>query len=103
VEPFACALFRELAPMVIEDRSNGLSTPANKRRVLLACEQAIERIEAEPGLVARPDISLFTAVRDYISPGDWEGAEQIIRRNLRRAGIHFARASRREHVTLARG
>ena len=103
MERFACALFRELAPMVMENRSGEVCSATNKRRVLLACEEAVQRIAAEPDVVARPDLELFAKLRPYFSPGDWESVEQVIRGNLRRAGIHFAAASRREHLTLARG
>ncbi len=103
VETFATRLFGELAPMVVEDHSGDVCSAANKRKVFQACERAVEAIEAEPDVVARPDIDLFTQIRKYFSPGDWEAVERIIRRNLRRACIHFARASRRDHLTLARG
>jgi hypothetical protein len=103
VDRFSGALFRELAPMVVEDRSGRVCEAVNKRKVLQACERAIERIEDGASDLARPDLSLFTELRRYFAPADWEQADAVIRRNLRRAGIHYAAASRRDHLTLARG
>ena len=54
MDRYAGALFRELAPMVVEDRSGQVRSAANKRKVLLACQQAIERIEDGTADLARP-------------------------------------------------
>ena len=102
MDSFAGRMFRELAPMVVEDRSGEVCDTANKRKVLLACERALEQMAADPGDLTRPDLSLFSGVRQYFAPADWERVEVIIRRNLRRAGIHYAAASRRGGLTLAR-
>ena len=103
MDRYAGALFRELAPMVVEDRSARVREAANKRKVLLACEQAIERIEDGTADLARPDLSLFAEVRGYFALPDLERVDAVIRHHLRRAGIHYATASRRDHLTLTRG
>ena len=78
---FSRAIYRELAPYVIEDRpSSQLDT--NRELVLRECEAAITRLMTDRRYFARPSRTLFNAVRPYFSMGDLPRVYFVIERNV---------------------
>jgi hypothetical protein len=61
---FSRAIYREIAPHVLEDPHAGCPY-ANHERVLRACEAAVERLANDRHYFARPARSLFTDIRAY--------------------------------------
>ena len=61
---FSRAIYREIAPEIIEDPHGGCPH-ANHERVLRACEQAIERLANDRHYFARPARTLFNDIRAY--------------------------------------
>jgi hypothetical protein len=61
---FSRAIYRELAPEIVEDpRSGGRHT--NHARVLRACEAAVERLAADRDYFAHPARTLFGDIRAF--------------------------------------
>jgi hypothetical protein len=61
---FSRAIYRELAPSIVEDPHAGCPH-ANHERVLRACESAVERLATDRHYFARPARTLFTDIRAY--------------------------------------
>ena len=61
---FSRAIYREIAPHVLEDPHAGCPH-ANHERVLRACEAAVERLANDRHYFARPARTLFNDIRAY--------------------------------------
>jgi hypothetical protein len=61
---FSRAIYREIAPEIVEDQ-NARSGHANHERVLRACEAAIERLATDRHYFAKPSRTLFNDIRAY--------------------------------------
>ena len=61
---FSRAIYRELAPHIVEDRT-GTAGPGNHERVLRACEAAVHRLATDWHYFAKPSKTLFNDIRIY--------------------------------------
>lgn len=77
---FSRAIYRELAPQVLEDP--GDRSRRNHQRVLRACESAVERLASDRHYFARPARSLFNEVRAYFPMQGQLPAFQVINRHM---------------------
>ncbi|HWC87564.1 MAG TPA: DUF5763 domain-containing protein [Solirubrobacteraceae bacterium] len=59
---FSRAIYRELAPDIVEDDA-GHGHPVNHERVLRACEAVIERLATDRHYFAQPSRTLFNDIR----------------------------------------
>ena len=59
---FSRSIYRELANVIVEDRSTGC---ANHERVLRSCEGAVRRLATDRHYFARPSKTLFNDIRIY--------------------------------------
>jgi hypothetical protein len=87
---FSRSIYRELAPLVIEDTADSADC-ANKIRVLDACEGTIRRITCDGRYFARPARSLFCEVRSYFAMNDQLRVWRVIETNIELALEHLAR------------
>lgn len=78
---FSRAIYRELAPYVIEDKPT-TQLESNRELVLRECEAAIERLMTDHRYFARPSRTLFGNVRPYFSIGDLPRVFLVIDRNI---------------------
>jgi hypothetical protein len=78
---FSRAIYRELAPYVIEDKP-ATQVESNREIVLRECEAAIERLMTDHRYFARPSRTLFANVRPYFSIGDLPRVFCVIDRNV---------------------
>ena len=81
---FSRAIYRDLAPYVLEERCTG-HRESNRTLVLRECESAIERLMTDRRYFARPSRTLFNDVRPYFSIGDLPRVYVIIDRNIQLA------------------
>ncbi len=78
---FSRAIYRELAPYVLEDKP--ASQPlTNRELVLRECEEAVERLMTDRRYFARPARTLFNNIRPYFSMGDLPRVYFVIDRNI---------------------
>ena len=63
---FSRAIYRQLAPYIIEQRRSGEAC-SNHELVLKRCESAIERLSTDPRHFAKPATSLFGDIRVFFS------------------------------------
>jgi hypothetical protein len=61
---FSRAIYRELAPEIIEDPGNRFAH-ANRERVLRACEAAMDRLATDRHYFAHPARTLFRDIRAF--------------------------------------
>jgi hypothetical protein len=61
---FSRAIYREIAPEILED-PHAQCPHANHERVLRACEAAVERLATDRHYFAHPSKTLFTDIRAY--------------------------------------
>ena len=61
---FSRSIYRELAPDIIEDRSER-EGPTNHERVLRSCETCVERLATDWHYFAKPTKTLFNDIRVY--------------------------------------
>jgi hypothetical protein len=61
---FSRSIYRELAPLIVEDRV-GRSGPSNHERVLRACEASVHRLATDWHYFAKPSKTLFNDIRIY--------------------------------------
>jgi hypothetical protein len=61
---FSRAIYRELAPEILEPR-HGAPATSNHAAVLRACEQVITRLATDRHYFARPARTLFSDIRSY--------------------------------------
>jgi hypothetical protein len=80
---FSRAMYRELAPLVVEDPRDPTGSRSDEA-VLGACERAIRRLSAQrhPRAVAR---SLFEEIRPHFRMRDQLRVWRVIQRNVRLA------------------
>jgi hypothetical protein len=78
---FSRAIYRELAPYVIEDKP-ATQVESNRELVLRECEAAIERLMTDHRYFARPARTLFANVRPYFTIGDLPRVYCVIDRNV---------------------
>jgi hypothetical protein len=81
---FSRAIYRELAPFVLEDRPF-CQRQTNRELFLRACERAMERLMADARHFARPARSLFNEVRIYFSMSAQLRVYMVIERNMKLA------------------
>ena len=62
---FSRAIYRELAPYVVEPSGPAAPETSNHEHVLRACEAAIERLATDRHYFARPERTLFWDIRTY--------------------------------------
>ena len=77
---FSRAIYRELANEILEERhSDG---QASHRRVLRACEAAVERLATDRRYFARPARTLFNDIRAYFPMSAQQRVLHVIERYL---------------------
>jgi hypothetical protein len=79
---FSRAIYRELAPFVVEDAPPS-QRQTNRELVLSECEHAIERLMTDRRYFAAPTRTLFNSVRPYFAMGDLPRVYLAIDRNVR--------------------
>jgi hypothetical protein len=87
---FSRSIYRELAPMVVEDVSDPTEC-RNKQQVLDACEGAIRRMTCDGRYFAKPARSLFGEVRGHFEMGNQLRVWRVIETNIELALEHLAR------------
>jgi hypothetical protein len=78
---FSRAIYRDLAPLVCEDKP-AWQTESNRALVLRECEETIERLMTDRRYFARPSRTLFNNVRPYFSIADLPRVYVIVDRNI---------------------
>jgi hypothetical protein len=78
---FSRAIYRELAPFVIEERPDS-QRETNKELVLRACEATMQRLLHDGRYFAKPARSLFNDIRVYFSVRDQVRVCMVIERNV---------------------
>src|SRR5512132_4132082 len=81
---FSRAIYRELAPYVLEERPSA-QRESNRTLVLHECESAIERLMTDRRYFARPARTLFNDVRPYFAIADLPRVFVAIDRHVRMA------------------
>ena len=82
---FSREIYRELAPLVVDEH--------DQLRVLTACERTITRLCRDRGYFARPTKTLFGEIRDCFPMSAQHRVLGIVGHSVRRATIYF------EHVS----
>jgi hypothetical protein len=78
---FSRAIYRELAPLVVEDERDRTRNPP-KQLVLDACEYTIRRVVYDRGSIANPARFLFGQIRGYFRLRDLPRVWRIIQRDI---------------------
>jgi hypothetical protein len=78
---FSRAIYRELAPYIIEERPSS-QRESNHELVLRACEDAMKRLYYDRRHFARPARSLFRDVRIYFSIASQLHVYMVIEKNV---------------------
>ena len=78
---FSRTIYRELAPLVVEDRRDPTEC-RNKQAVLDACETAIARLAYDGRYFARPARSLFREIRSHFKVSDQLYVWRVVERNM---------------------
>jgi hypothetical protein len=81
---FSRAIYRELAPDVIEAPGSG----ANRQAMLAACEAVCERLASDRAHFARPTRTLFREIRIYFPIETQWRTYEVIRRHLELAAAY---------------
>ena len=81
---FSRAIYRELAPHILDERPSS-QQESNHEVVLRRCERAMERLFTDPRHFARPARSLFNDIRTYFSISEQLHAYFVVRRNVQMA------------------
>ena len=81
---FSRAIYRELAPYVLDERPS-TQHESNRILVLRGCENAIERLMTDGRYFARPSRTLFNDVRPYFAIGDLPRVYVAIDRHIKMA------------------
>ncbi len=87
---FSRSIYRELAPLVIEDDADPAGC-RNKIRVLDACEGTIRRMTCDGRYFARPARSLFNEVRCDFAMRDQLKVWRVIETNIALALEHLSK------------
>ncbi len=88
------SIYRELAPLVIEDERDPTGC-RNKQLVLDSCEETIRRLAYDRRYFARPARSLFNSVRMHFAIGDQLRVWMVIDRNIKLAEAFIDRMPER--------
>jgi hypothetical protein len=86
---FSRAIYRELAPYVLEERPSS-QIETNKELVLRACEATMQRLLHDSRYFARPARSLFNDIRVHFSVRDQMRVYLAIERHVARAAEYVA-------------
>lgn len=78
---FSRAIYRELAPQIIDERPS-FQRDTNRERVLHACETAMERLASDRRHFAKPACSLFKDIRVYFPISSQLYVYKVIERNV---------------------
>jgi len=78
---FSRAIYRELAPYVLEERPSA-QRESNRNLVLRECESAIQRLMTDRRYFARPARTLFNDVRPYFSIADLPHVYVTVERHM---------------------
>jgi len=78
---FSRAIYRELAPYVLEERPSA-QRESNRNLVLRECESAIQRLMTDRRYFARPSRTLFHDVRPYFSIADLPHVYVTVERHM---------------------
>jgi len=87
---FSRAIYRELAPYVLEDRPSA-QRESNRSIVLRECESSIGRLMTDRRYFARPSRTLFNDVRPYFAIADLPRVYVAIDRHVQAALRFLAR------------
>jgi hypothetical protein len=90
VYQFSRAIYRELAPHMIDERRS-FQEETNRERVLRACETAMERLASDRRHFAKPVCSLFKEVRVYFPISSQLLVYKVIERNVQLALLFLDR------------
>lgn len=94
---FSRSLYRELGPLVVEDRYG--TVVHNRQMFLQSCEKAFRRLASDRHYFARPARSLFNEVRIYFPMS----AQMRVRRTIERHVViaaQYVDAREREGISL---
>jgi hypothetical protein len=89
------AIYRELVPYILEQKPS-CQRESNRELVLRACEQAVDRLVADPRHFAKPARSLFRDVRVHFSLSSQLHAYLVIERNIALALEYLSRLPEQE-------
>jgi hypothetical protein len=81
---FSRAIYRELAPHILEERPSS-QRETNQEVVLRRCERAMERLFTDPRHFSKPARSLFNDIRAYFSIAAQLHVYFVVRRNVEMA------------------
>jgi hypothetical protein len=93
---FSRAIYRELAPHVLDERPS-CQLETNQELVLRACERTMHRLWYDGRHFARPARSLFNEVRIYFSMAMQLKVYMVIERHINLALDCVSRLPEREH------
>ena len=86
---FSRAIYRELAPYILESRP-ATQLQSNQALVLSSCERAIERLVSDRRHFARPARTLFNDIRVYFPMSAQYRVYQVVDRYMRFAKEYFS-------------
>jgi len=95
------AIYRELAPLVLEERPSSQSE-TNHERVLRSCERTVHRLLYDSRHFARPARALFNEVRVYFSIASQLKVYMVIERNINVALDYVSRLPVQEYDSNGR-
>jgi hypothetical protein len=78
---FSRAIYRELAPEILEPRRGAMGA-SNHQAVLRACEQVITRLATDRHYFARPARTLFCDIRGYFPMRSQAHVHQVVCRYM---------------------
>jgi hypothetical protein len=87
---FSRAIYRELAPHIIDERPFS-QEDTNRERVLRACETTMERLASDRRHFAKPVCSLFKEIRVYFPISSQLLVYKVIERNVQLALLFLDR------------
>jgi hypothetical protein len=94
---FSRSLYRELGPLVVEDRYG--TACANRQLFLQSCERAFKRLAADRHYFARPSRTLFNDVRFFFPIGEQIRVFRLIEHYMRVA-TQYVDDREREGISL---
>jgi len=92
---FSRAIYRELAPHVLEEKPS-CQPESNRELVLRSCENAMERLFTDRRYFAKPDRSLFNEIRVYFPISAQLRVYMVVERNVALAQEYLSRLPERE-------
>jgi hypothetical protein len=94
---FSRSIYRELGPLVTEDRYG--SACENRQHFLAACENAFARLASDRHYFARPSRTLFNDVRFFFPIAEQVRVWRVVDRYMRVAG-QYVDEREREGISL---